>query len=110
MTGSCNGWNNNILGVRQNGIVVRNLSFPTGNISSPTQINLQRYKPVDIIVVVLGSKTWEVGFTVRAENGFIVARRFEGTAFYANEILARFSPNALNYFPVSSVVQFNEKK
>lgn len=55
---------------------------------------------MQVVVITLGIKTWEVGFVIRSENGFIVAQRNPGEPFYSNYVLARFTPNAVNYFQV----------
>jgi len=53
--------------------------------------------------VRLGTWTAEVAFQIRSSIGFLIVERQAGTVFYANSILARWTPSALNESPVSII-------
>jgi hypothetical protein len=90
------GWNSNILAIKQlderNAVVgTFGAGFTTGSSSGPLYITILGNYQTQIIVFTLGTKTNEVGFTIKTENGNTIATRTPST-FTASTVLATFCP------------------
>ena len=75
------GWNGNILGIKQNNTIIGTFGsgFVTGFSSGPVYVNVQANVLAQIVVVVLGSWTKEIGFNVKVvENGSTIFSRSSG--------------------------------
>lgn len=88
------GWNGNILAIKQNNTVVGTFgsAFTSGYSSGPVFIVVQGSVEAQIVVSTLGSWTNEVGFTVKAPNGTIIHQKSNGTGFNSTSIFATFCP------------------
>lgn len=88
------GWNNNILGFRQGSAVVGNFgnTFTSGSSVGPLFISVVGNLSTSIVVTQLGSKTNELGFTVKAPNGTTIYQRSSGTTFDINTVFSNFCP------------------
>lgn len=87
------GWNSNLLAVRQNGAVIAGFMLGSGSTGVANLLVLGNYK-VQIFVYSLGSKSSQVGFVMRAPNGTVIYERKNGTAFNATTIFWSFCPVA----------------
>ena len=95
MTDSGNdGWNNNVLAIRQNNSIlgIFGNGFTTGASAGPVSIIVQGNLATQIVVVTLGTKTNEIGFTVKAPNGTIIHQRTSGATFISTTKFATFCP------------------
>ena len=95
MTDSGNdGWNNNILGIKQNNSIVGIFGdqFTLGDTAGPVSIIVQGNLATQIVVVELGSKSNEIGFIVTGSNGTIIYQRTSGTTFTSTKRFATFCP------------------
>ena len=94
------GWNGNALVILQNKVAVANLGleFKSKGTLGPFSVVLQGNLPAQIVVGYLGTKTNEVGYTVRAPNGTIILTRTSGSTFKGGNVLSTFCPisNCLN--------------
>lgn len=88
------GWNGNVISVKQNNAVVGTFggNFTSGSSSGPFYIPIQGGLEVQIVVSQLGTKSDEVGFTIKAPNGTIIHQRNSGTAFTAGTLFSTFCP------------------
>ena len=88
------GWNGNVLGIRQNNSIVGTFgsTFVSGYSTSPVDIVVQGNLRTQIIVNTLGSYTSEVGFVVKAPNGTIIYSRTSGSYFSSATIFSTFCP------------------
>lgn len=66
-----NGWNRNVLAIKQNGVVVGTFgsAFTRGFVSGPIYVVVQGDVEVQVGVSTLGNKTEEIGFVIWAFNG-----------------------------------------
>lgn len=88
------GWNSNVLGIRQNDTIVGLFgnTFTAGSSSGPVSVIVQGNLATQIVVVTLGTKTNEVGFTVKAPNGTLIHQRVSGATFLATTRFSTFCP------------------
>lgn len=89
------GWNSNILGIKQNGSIVGIFgnTFTSGSsLADPIYISIQGNLSTQIVVTQLGSKTNEIGFIVKASNGTIIYQRNSGVTFDSTNIFSIFCP------------------
>lgn len=88
------GWNGNVLGIKQNNVIVGTFgsTFTSGSASGPFDIVVQGASEVRIVVTTLGTKTEEIGFVVKASNGTIIYQRNSGTTFRAPTVFSTFCP------------------
>jgi hypothetical protein len=90
----------NALVIVQNKVTVANLGleFKSKGTLGPFSVVLQGNLPAQIVVGYLGTKTNEVGYTVRAPNGTIILTRTSGSTFKGGNVLSTFCPisNCLN--------------
>ena len=89
------GWNGNILGIKQNNTIIGTFGnvFTGGSSSGPIYLSVIGNLGAQIVVTQLGNKTNEVGFVIRAPNGTIIYQRANGTAFNSSTIFAAFCPS-----------------
>lgn len=68
------GWNGNIIGIRQNNYIVATFGndFKTGKTFGPSNITISANFNAEIVVAQKGSYTSEVGFTVIYSNGTVI--------------------------------------
>ena len=88
------GWNGNVLGIKQNNTVVAlfgNL-FTAGYSSGPLYFIVQGNLATQIAVTTLGTKTNEVGFLVKAQSGAILHQRYPWKTFESARVFATFCP------------------
>lgn len=57
-----NGWNGTVLGFRANGLILSNFTLTNGSADGPIPVTFDKYVKVEIVVVVAGTSTIEVGF------------------------------------------------
>jgi hypothetical protein len=89
------GWNGNILGIRQNGIIVGTFgqNFRTGRTTTPAIITINSTIETQIVVVQKGNFTHEIGFAVRAtSNGTTYFSHVSGRSFAGNFLFKTFCP------------------
>lgn len=88
------GWNGNVLSIRQNNTVAGTFgsTFTSGSTSGPFYVVVQGSSEVRIAVHQLGTKTNEIGFIVKASNGTIIYQRSSGTTFDASTTFSTFCP------------------
>lgn len=88
------GWNSNILAIRQGGIIVGTFGsrFMSGNLTNTATFIVQGNLEVQVVVSNLGTWTQEIGFVIRAFNGTVIYNRTNGTAFTAGTIFKTFCP------------------
>lgn len=87
------GWNGNVLALKQNvsGVIkTSTFTMTSGRISNPVPIVVRRGELVNVTVSTLGTWSEEVGYEIRNYFGMIVAFRKPGYAFYANYLLSWF--------------------
>ena len=86
------GWNGNVISIKQNNNVVGTFggAFTSGSSSGPVYMLVQGNITAQIVVSQLGSKTNEVGFAIRAPNGTVLHQRNSGNTFTANTLLETF--------------------
>lgn len=98
------GWNGNVLVIEQNDIVLGTFgaSFTTGVSSGPIFIPVPAGVLTQIAVSQLGTKTNEIGFTVKAPNGTAIHLRTSGNTFDISTIFATFCP--LGVCPTTSTL------
>lgn len=90
------GWNRNILGIKQNNMIVGTFgnTFSSGSSIDPIYILVRANLDVQIVVTQLGQKTNEIGFAVKAPNGTILHQRNSGASFDSTTILSIFCPRS----------------
>lgn len=68
------GWNGNVLGIKQNNMIIATFKMNSYNSSSegPYKISVQGDSEIRIITVNLGLKTQEVGFAIKVPNGTLI--------------------------------------
>jgi len=89
------GWNGNALVFRQGGInVAFGGNFTTGRSFGPLSVKVNSNAEVTIEVSVLGTKTNEIGFTVKLPNGTVVYTRSPGTTFTSSTVFKVFCPSS----------------
>lgn len=89
------GWNGNVLVIRQGSInVAFGSTFTTGRTFGPLSIQVNSNAEVTIEVSVLGTKTNQIGFTVRLPNGTVVYTRNPGTTFTSSTVFSVFCPSS----------------
>lgn len=88
------GWNGNVIGIRQNNTIVATFggSFTSGSAAGPILIQIYGRTETRIVVSQLGSKPEEVGFTITAPNGTIIYRQLATTSFNTSTIFSTFCP------------------
>lgn len=89
------GWNWNILGIKQNNFTVGTFgsAFTTGASSGPVYITVLGNTDAQVVVFQMGSrKTTEIGFIIRAPNNTIIYQRASGTAFTLSTVFSTFCP------------------
>lgn len=88
------GWNGNILAVKQNGIVMGTFGsgFTTGTSSGPVYITVVGNQEAQVVISTLGSWTNEVGFVIKAPNGTTILQRTSGSSFNSTIIFGTFCP------------------
>ena len=89
------GWNGNILGIKQNNTVVGVIgdTFTDGSSSGPFYFTVRGNSEVRIVVLTLGDDTVEVGFVVKATiSGTIIYERTPGRKFNVMTIFKGFCP------------------
>lgn len=88
------GWNGNVLGIRQNNTIMGyfGYAFKTGSSSSAVYVMVQANLATQIVVITLGSKTSEIGFTVKAPNGTFIYARASGSPFISTTRFTTFCP------------------
>jgi hypothetical protein len=91
---SGNGWGGNILGFKQNNVVVATFgsNFTYGASSDSFQITIKSNVTTQIVVVQRGNFTSDIGFTIKYSNGNIVYQRNPGSTFATNTIFTTFCP------------------
>lgn len=58
---------------------------------------------MDIVVLTLGEKTWEIGISIRYLNGYLIFNRDSGNSFYkVDESIGSFTPFYENYLTVNA--------
>lgn len=89
------GWNGNIMGVIQNGVLVATFGqgFTTGTAFGPDSISLCDNASTQIVVETLGGFANEVGFTITDPNGVVVYQFNTGGTFNANTVFTTFLSN-----------------
>lgn len=88
------GWNGNVLAIKQNGNIVGTFgnSFASGSSSGPIYMTVQGNLEVQIVVSSYWSWTQEMGFVVAASNGTIIYQRPTGVSFPSGIIFSTFCP------------------
>ena len=98
------GWNGNILGIKQNGQIVATFGEAMATGSSATSlIQIAEDVNSEIVVHQFGTWTEEISFTIKDPEGNVLASRAAGTGFSANAVLGYFcykctSPPMATYF------------
>lgn len=87
-----NGWQGNVLAVRQNGTLTTfGTNFTSGaQFSQLLNFTLKTNLTVDIIVSKVGTNPQQVGYTIKDESGTVLATRAAGKSFTLNQILNTF--------------------
>lgn len=87
------GWNGNVLALRQNGQVVASFGqqFTTGTSFTPFTVPLCDAFNTEVVVQTLGSYTSEVGLVITSNTGATVFSRNSGTTFAAGAVLGSFT-------------------
>lgn len=87
------GWGGNILGFKQNNVVVATFgqSFIDGS-SAPLKLAINSNVTTQIVVVQKGNFTSEIGFTIKYSNGNFIYQRNAGKIFTADTIFETFCP------------------
>ena len=87
------GWNGNILGFKQGGIVVGTFGqgFTTGTSYGPVSVALCNAQTTEVVVVTLGTYTDEVGFVIKDASGNVVYTYAAGSTFTAGTIFTTFT-------------------
>lgn len=85
------GWNGNVLTIKQ-GTKDYNFggSFKSGKTSGPLSITINGNMEASIQVYTLGTKTQEIGFTVKFPNGTVLFTQSPGVAFQSNKLFKVF--------------------
>ena len=80
---SGDGWNNIILGFKQDGVIVATFGndFITGKSNGPISVRIPRNKITQIVVSKYGIYTEEIEFTIKAPNGTTIYNRASGSTF-----------------------------
>ena len=88
------GWNSNVLAIRQNNTILGYFGAPftAGSSSGPVSVIVQGNLATQIVVATLGTKTNEIGFTVKAPNATIIYQRVSGATFLATTRFSTFCP------------------
>lgn len=88
------GWNGNILAIKQNGTIVGTFGngFTFGNSTGPVYLTVQGNLEAQVVVSVLGGYTNEVGFVIKVLNGTTVAQRLSGIRYSDGAALSSFCP------------------
>lgn len=86
------GWNNNVLGLRQDGriVAVFGEEFTTGKDYGPITVPVKYGKWTDVVVANYGSKTDEMQFVIIDAEGKKLIEHKSGNAFSADTILGDF--------------------
>lgn len=86
------GWNGNILAIRQNNTIVGTFGtgFISGSSSGPVYITIQGNSEVQIVVQQVGTKINETAFTVRFPNQTLAFSKAYNTTYNASSILGTF--------------------
>ena len=89
-----NGWNGNVLGLSQNGVVIASFgaNFTAGAKFGPVLATIPNATQTSIVVVKLGTYTYEIGFSIYALNGTLLFSRTPYTAFDGSAPLGTFCP------------------
>ena len=92
---NADGWNGNVLGVKQNNAVVGTFgsSFTSAGSSGPVSITVSSELETLIVVTEFGSAQSELGFIVRFPNGTVIHERTSGVGFAQDDILFSFCPS-----------------
>ena len=88
------GWNGNILGIRQNNSIVGTFggTFTSGYASNPVYISVQGNFQAEIVVIQAGTKSNEARFIIRAPNGTIIYQKSNTATFTTATIFLTFCP------------------
>ena len=88
------GWGGNILGFKQNNVVVATFgqSFIDGPSSAPLKLAINSNVTTQIVLVQKGNFTSEIGFTIKYSNGNFIYQRSAGKTFTADTIFETFCP------------------
>ena len=88
------GWNTNILGIKQNNTIVGTFgdNFDSGSFGGSVYITVQGNLATSVVVTHFGSYTQDIAFTIKVPNGTIIYQRTSGTPFSAGFIFAVFCP------------------
>lgn len=87
------GWNSNILAVKQNNSVLVGTFgdlFLSGSSADPVSVIINSNFVTQIVVSQLGSKANEVGFVIKASNGTTIYQKNSGDKFNASKIFTTF--------------------
>jgi len=87
-----NGWNGNIIGFRQNGIIIGQFgsTFTNGSSLGPISFTLNGKINTEVVATTIGNFTNEIGFQLKFSNGTIIHTRSSGTTFGGLTIFATF--------------------
>lgn len=91
---SGDGWNNNILAIRQNNVIAGLFggNFTKGYSTASINITVQGNVETQIVVYQYGINWKQIGFAVTAPNGTIIHQRFKGVDFPPGIIFSTFCP------------------
>ena len=82
------GWNGNILGIKQNGRIVETFGEEMAKGFEATSfIQIAEDVNLEIVVHQFGNWTSEIGFTIKDPQGNVLASRSPGIGFSANAVL-----------------------
>lgn len=99
------GWNGNVLAIRQNSTnYLFGDAFTTGKSSGPVSITLNANMQATIQVSTLSVKTQEIGFTAKFPNGTVIYTRAAGTSFTGSIVFKTFCPS--NNCTISPTVDY----
>jgi hypothetical protein len=87
------GWNSNVFGIEQNGIVVATFGagFTTGTSFGPETISLCDNFPSSVVVVTMGGFPTEVGFTITNAFGIVEYTKPTGVTYNASTVFHNFT-------------------
>ena len=106
---SGDGWNGNVLALRQNGVILGTFggSFTAGNSNGPIFIPVPGNALTQVAVSQLGNKSQEVGFILRNPSG-VIFQRAAGTTFDAYTVFTTFCPTGICPTTTSLLVQMTD--
>jgi hypothetical protein len=91
---SGDGWNNIILGFKQDGVIVATFGndFTTGKSNGPINVRIPGNKNTQIVVSKYGTYTEEIAFIIKAPNGTTIYNRASGSTFSSQAVFFVFCP------------------